>query len=692
MNFLRVLFACLCLRGLSALRRSHSKSRSAPCGEAASGGGGNGWWWQKGNDCSCPSGQVVVGPDCVGSDGYQQYYNSAEKMGKGCRCENLCAYSVAGAEKTPWWRIRGSDCQCPSGQVVLGVTEPNLHCAGKTGFDDYFSGASLVDKDCRCGAKTSQVGQGDDGNPFDWDRYRRCDDTGYDPPCGLCEGVGGNVWADDKRKVDLAYCEVVATLDEIDPETVKRPIWGADFTVEKSYEILIGIKTDAACFQAFPNNDSTAPMCYKPQEVKITSDMARARTLRLDLVQGGNAWGVVGNVSSTILHQYGNMWIFNRLPLGITQTICVAPREGADPGKEAVGPLQFNWTNVLRFMGRERIAVEYDQGMQTLDHWIYGPHHVWSDPATGLVVRMWQPFNGLQVFPPGAFRQGTDPSMFSELLPDGSQAPGFARPGGSTFRIKCDDNGFSLDAPPATPAPSALELAAQPVGHNQASSKDLKRARQKVPGAAYKGSDFSSMSQTLNKWLLKHAPNSRECDQWTVEELQKLQVELFQLRDQQLDHVYQGSKDNRRMPAELAEATKEWEELNSLASQSPELARMHRDGHCHEAVMWYVHHLPEVIRSELKDKIALPLLSLTQHDLSSSPESAVQPVALAAAKQRVHKAYTYQVSCAACHSQVFPDATTEAPETPAPPVTAAPIAPTAPPETIATPGPITLPS
>ena len=34
---------------------------------------------------------------------------------------------------------------------------------------------------------------------------------------------------------------------------------------------------------------------------------------------------------------------------------------------------------------------------------------------------------------------------------------------------------------------------------------------------------------------------------------------------------------------------RKWESLNAKA----ELARMHRDGHCHEAVMWYVHHLPE---------------------------------------------------------------------------------------------------
>ena len=38
---------------------------------------------------------------------------------------------------------------------------------------------------------------------------------------------------------------------------------------------------------------------------------------------------------------------------------------------------------------------------------------------------------------------------------------------------------------------------------------------------------------------------------------------------------------------------REWESVNAKA----ELARMHRDGHCHEAVMWYVHHLLESMKT-----------------------------------------------------------------------------------------------
>merc|ERR1719277_1188299 len=226
------------------------------------------------------------------------------------------------------------------------------------------------------------------------------------------------------------------------------------------------------------------------------------------------------------------MWIMNELPFGITQTVCTAPREGGDKSKPPVAPLQFNWTKNLRFLGRERLAVEYGVGTQTLDHWIFGPHHAWTNPQTGIIVRMWQPFNGLQIFPPGTWQEGTDSSLFSELKPDGSQSPAAAKPGGATFQIKCREDGFSEDAadPMRADDTDALELASLPVGHRQSSPQDLQRARTKVPRAEYKGDSFDAMSQTLNGWLLKHAPNSKDCDTWTVEELQALQMKLLVLR------------------------------------------------------------------------------------------------------------------------------------------------------------------
>lgn len=333
------------------------------------------------------------------------------------------------------------------------------------------------------------------------------------------------------------------------------------------------------------------------------------------------------------------MWIVNHLPLFVTQTICTKPRQGGDKAQPAIGPVQYNWVDNLFFVATETLDVEYGVGPKKLDHWAFGPHHAWSDPATGLIVRMWQPFNGLQIFTPGNWYSeitaGSEgENMLAELATDGKTAPKAAMPGGSTFRIKCGDDGFA--------SPSGAEIVPQ-----KAQISDLQRARTKVPRASYKGDNFQNMSSILNQWLLKQAPNSRSCEDFTVEELQRIQLLLFMLRDPQLDDVYQESRDKRRIQKDIAGLSKEWKELNAEAAADPELARMHRDGHCHEAVMWYVHHLPNAAKEALKNKADLPLLSNFRHSVLHKKPHAT----------RLQRAYEEKVSCASCHSFTYPPRT-----------------------------------
>jgi hypothetical protein len=238
---------------------------------------------------------------------------------------------------------------------------------------------------------------------------------------------------------------------------------------------------------------------------------------------------------------------------------------------------------------------------------------------------MWQPFNGLQVFEPGTWKaEKPDPALFGELCTDGKCSPADAKKNGSAnVRIKCTDDGFWSN-------------------ESTVSVQDLTRARTKVPRTEYKGSSFQSMSKTLNHWLLKHAPNSRKCEEWSVEELQQLQRTLLGVREPELDAVYQSTNDNRRLKTPL---DKEWAELNSLAAKDPMLKRLRRDGHCHETVMWYVHHLSEHAKSQLKKVISLPLLPETSSDISQfTPEM-----------QAVIKAYEDHVTCASCHSAAHPE-------------------------------------
>merc|ERR1712160_115200 len=77
------------------------------------------------------------------------------------------------------------------------------------------------------------------------------------------------------------------------------------------------------------------------------------------------------------------------------------------------------------------------------------------------------------------------------------------------------------------------------------------------------------------------------------------------------------------------------ERLSTLAVTLGE-EKMHRDGHCHEAVMWFVHHVPETVRNEVANVMALPLLPYTQHSCNSK-------------KHEVCDEYLKQVSCQDCH-------------------------------------------
>jgi len=49
-----------------------------------------------------------------------------------------------------------------------------------------------------------------DGNPHKWDRQRRCDTDGYNPPCGLCEGIGGIPTSDKNSDIQLTKCTPIA--------------------------------------------------------------------------------------------------------------------------------------------------------------------------------------------------------------------------------------------------------------------------------------------------------------------------------------------------------------------------------------------------------------------------------------------------------------------------------------------------
>jgi len=161
-----------------------------------------------------------------------------------------------------------------------------------------------------------------------------------------------------------------------------------------------------------------------------------------------------------------------------------------------------------------------------------------------------------------------------------------------------------------------------------------------VPRTVFRGDSFEKMSHVLNGHMKRSNSKTKECELWAVEELQEFQVLMMAMRDPALDSIYQNTTDNRRIRREVSELQSDWKKLNGIASKDPELARIHRDGHCHEAVMWYVHHLSQETRDALKDKVTLPLLSYRRHASAQHAE--------------VHKSYEEKVTCFSCHSNVLP--------------------------------------
>jgi len=480
-----------------------------------------------------------------------------------------------------------------------------------------------------------------DGNPNGWDRRRRCDLFDYDPPCGICEGYGGIPYGDENDQIDLSRCTPVAAADEVDPETLVRPVWGSRWTLPEAREILIGPKNDEFCFVVFPGDDSVGPLCYVPQSGSKYYDMEVNKAFRQEIIVESPI--INQDIETTVMHQGPTMWIVNKFGWigngNIDQCVCVTIREGGNSSNpNPIYPINPSWVDNLVYIGREVIGVEYlsdDLTDVELDHWAFGPHHLWSYPENGQILRMWQPFNGLQVYRDGVNPGEVDEGLFDPIPPQ-KCVKGL---GSATFRVGCDDEGYPI---PDKQGPSTNE---KPMILH----KDQTRAREKVPRHDYKGVDFTDMSHVLNGWL-NSSYDATPCEMWSVEELQELQAILLIARDSQFDDIYQETEDNRRLRHHiLTDIQSTWAGLNRLAAddKDPMLRRIRRDGHCHEAVMWFVHHLTEDMKELLSEaRVRLPLLSHHRHHDCSAEDGQ------GTAKGKICEAYREQVTCADCHTDV----------------------------------------
>jgi hypothetical protein len=150
------------------------------------------------------------------------------------------------------------------------------------------------------------------------------------------------------------------------------------------------------------------------------------------------------------------------------------------------------------------------------------------------------------------------------------------------------------------------------------------------------------MTGVLNNHLQKMFLQVKPCSEWTAEELQELQAELFVHRVEEFDELYSSSSDNRRMlRSSLEEHQSHWGTMNQLASENPHMADMLRDGHCHEAVMWLVHHVPAPEQHTVFSRRPIPTLGAVQHQCPENPSNSEQVLC---------DNYKDTYSCAICHS------------------------------------------
>jgi hypothetical protein len=316
----------------------------------------------------------------------------------------------------------------------------------------------------------------DDGNPKGWDRTRRCDQNYVDEKgnrgCQPCEGIGGQAFGDKNEEINIPSCKVVAHAKSekfLLPKPVK-PIYPKKFTVKSDksggygeLDTLIGwqLPTDTACLAFFPQNDSSSyPLCYRDQSANLkVYDIENARGY-FEYQIGPNEKLNLTNTTTHILHNSWQMWVMNWIPFNpdapTAQCVCTNPS-----GQHCTDPpcysyiFNYDTFESAEFVGRERIGVEWieDAGAgesakeMELDHWNLLPHHVWTDPRSGKIVRAWQPFNGLQVYNPDSWSYEIEDESVFEYPPAMCKAP----PAGqneTVWRINCDDDGNFDGTPP----------------------------------------------------------------------------------------------------------------------------------------------------------------------------------------------------------------------------------------------------
>ena len=218
-------------------------------------------------------------------------------------------------------------------------------------------------------------------------RRKRCD-WDYDPPCGLCEGIGGYAWGDAEDQISYVDCKPIALAKDIPVANITRPIWPTSFVVHQPVITMINQLNYGG---QFPGPDPCARHVHHNDTELLYYDDSRT------------------NYSGPILYMITEKTHFYQMPtadvfikIDNAFCICVSPHALGT----GIGPLVHDFAKDAVLIGREVIGLEGLNTSVEADHWNKGPHHFWVSVATNQMVRGWQPWNGLNIYAPGTWKIG----------------------------------------------------------------------------------------------------------------------------------------------------------------------------------------------------------------------------------------------------------------------------------------------
>jgi len=174
------------------------------------------------------------------------------------------------------------------------------------------------------------------------------------------------------------------------------------------------------------------------------------------------------------------------------------------------------------------------------------------------------------------------------------------------------------------------------VGQEAFWKADLKRARQWTPRAEYRGhGTLASANARLNMHLAKkQGIRLKACEDFTTEGLRETLRNLFPFTSAKLKAVY-SKVDGRGA---------KYEDIASMEAHWTESAPSHdlrvRDAHCHEVVMWFVHHISSETQVHVMKTMVLPKLPVADHRITKGSR---------ADHDVAGKFYDEKVTCQNCH-------------------------------------------